>query len=153
MDLCTISICSYELNARKQTSTSSTMATEIDYVPSVANTNADVNVNATNSDPIECEHLLAYWTTVKLADGSIYTGYLDRFGKRREMGTLRTPIYFYGAIEDENKASIVNWMEYHGEWHDDKPNGSGVVRRYRGDGTSIILYNGIWANGCPVNEP
>jgi hypothetical protein len=94
------------------------------------------------------------WTTgTKYANGSNYTGQLDRFGNRVGMGTLRTPIYFYGAIDAENTASIVNWMEYKGEWADDKPNGSGVARRYRGDGTSTILYNGIWAKGDPVNDP
>lgn len=94
------------------------------------------------------------WTKgMKYADGSNYTGQLDRFGNRTGSGTLRTPIYFYGAIEDENTASIVNWMEYKGEWADDKPSGEGVVRRYRGDGTYTILYNGIWAHGCPVNDP
>jgi hypothetical protein len=94
------------------------------------------------------------WTkSTKYADGSIYTGQLDRFGNRVGMGTLRTPIYFYGAIEDENTASIVNWMEYKGEWADDKPSGEGAARRYRGDGTYTVLYNGIWANGCPVNDP
>ena len=94
------------------------------------------------------------WTKgMKYADGSIYTGQLDRFGNRVGSGTLRAPIYFYGAIEDENTASIVNWMEYKGEWADDKPSGEGVARRYRGDGTYTILYNGIWAKGCPVNDP
>jgi hypothetical protein len=132
---------------KKQTSTSSTMATmatEIAYVPSIANS---------NSERSSCNSIWTWTKGMKLADGSIYTGYLDRFGKRTETGTLRTPIYFYGAIEDENTASIVNWMEYRGEWHNDKPNGQGIARRYRGNGTSIILYNGIWANGCPVNEP
>jgi hypothetical protein len=129
---------------KKQTPTSSTMATEIAYVPSIANSNPERS---------SCNSIWTWTKGMKLADGSIYTGYLDRFGKRTETGTLRTPIYLYGAIEDENTASIVNWMEYRGEWHNDKPNGQGIVRRYRGNGTSIILYNGIWANGCPVNEP
>ena len=94
------------------------------------------------------------WTKgTKYIDGSIYTGQIDRFGKRTGMGTLRTPIFFYGVIEDENKASIINWMEYNGEWADDKPSGEGIARRYRGDGTYTILYNGIWANGAPVNDP
>jgi hypothetical protein len=32
-------------------------------------------------------------------------------------------------------------------------NGLEWTGRYRGDGTYTILYNGIWANGCPVNDP
>jgi len=94
------------------------------------------------------------WTTnAKYADGSNYTGNLDRFGKRTGRGTFRAPIYFYGAIEDENTATIVNWMEYYGEWRNDKPNGWGIAKRHRGDGRSTILYKGVWAHGDPVNDP
>ena len=90
---------------------------------------------------------------MKYADGSIYTGQIDRFGNRVGSGTLRAPIYFYGAIEDENTASIVNWMEYVGEWRENKPCGLGMAKRYRGDMLAKIVYQGEWANGEPVNEP
>ena len=97
------------------------------------------------------------WTTnTKYADGSSYTGNLDRFGKRTGRGTFRTPIYFYGSFDVVNKASaatIVNWMEYYGEWRNDKPNGWGIVKSYRGNGLSTTKYEGIWANGEPVNDP
>jgi len=127
-----------------QPTTSSTMATEI--------ASASATASATVLPPFKSSCFT--WTKgMKYADGSNYTGQLDRFGNRVGMGTLRTPIYFYGAIEDENKASIVNWMEYKGEWADDKPSGSGVARKYRGDGTYTVLYNGIWAHGCPVVDP
>jgi len=93
------------------------------------------------------------WTNrMKYADGSNYTGYLDRYGNRTGTGTLRSPIYFYGVVEAENTASIVNWMEYRGEWKNDKPSGQGIARRYHGNGASTVLYNGIWAHGAPINE-
>jgi len=105
------------------------------------------------------EHASEIWTwtnQTKYANGSNYTGNLDRFGKRTGRGTFRSPIYFYGSFDVDNKASaatIVNWMEYYGEWCDDKPDGWGSVKRYRGDATTITIYEGVWANGVPVNDP
>lgn len=97
------------------------------------------------------------WTNqTKYADGSSYTGNLDRFGKRTGRGTFRSPIYFYGSFDVLNKdsaATIVNWMEYYGEWRNDKPNGWGIVKSYRGNGLSTTKYEGIWANGEPTNDP
>ena len=94
------------------------------------------------------------WTNgLKYDDGSFYKGHLDRFGKRIGSGTLRTPIYIYGVVTPSCPTSILNWMEYKGEWQNDKPAGFGTARRYRGDGTSTILYKGVWANGDPVNDP
>ena len=97
------------------------------------------------------------WTNqTKYSDGSSYTGNLDRFGKRTGRGTFRSPIYFYGSFDIDNKASaatIVNWMEYYGEWCDDKPNGWGIVKSRRGNGLSTTKYEGIWANGELVNDP
>jgi hypothetical protein len=95
------------------------------------------------------------WTeaTVKGVDGSIYKGHLDRFGGRTGFGTLRSPIYLYGVYDQANPLSITNWMEYMGEWRDNQPNGTGIMRRYRGDGKANIVYNGEWVNGEPVNDP
>ena len=93
-------------------------------------------------------------TVVKYADGSIYKGNVARNGERVGFGTLRTPIYLYGVLDSKNTASsIVNWMEYVGEWRDNKPCGLGMAKRYRGDTLATILYQGEWANGEPVNEP
>ena len=113
----------------------------------------------TNTSTMATEHASEIWTwtnQTKYANGSNYTGNLDRFGKRTGRGTFRSPIYFYGSFDVDNKASaamIVNWMEYYGEWRDDKPNGWGIVKRYRGNGLTTTKYEGIWANGEPVNDP
>ena len=93
-------------------------------------------------------------TVVKYIDGSIYKGNVARNGERVGFGTLRTPIYLYGVLDSKNpSSSIVNWMEYVGEWRDNKPCGLGMAKRYRGDTLATILYQGEWANGEPVNEP
>ena len=93
-------------------------------------------------------------TVVKYADGSIYKGNVARNGERVGFGTLRTPIYLYGVLDSKNpSSSIVNWMEYVGEWRENKPCGLGMAKRYRGDMLAKIVYQGEWANGEPVNEP
>ena len=89
-------------------------------------------------------------TLVKSADGSIYKGGLDRFGSRTGFGTYRTPFMMYGVYDPQNTASLVNWREYTGEWDNDKANGFGVTRRYRGDGTCTVEYEGQWLNGHKV---
>ena len=50
-------------------------------------------------------------------------------------------------------SSMLTWMEYKGEWCNDKPCGYGIIKRYRGDGTSKIIYEGEWTNGEPANDP
>ena len=150
IDFDTISTCSYKLNARKQTTNTSTMATEIAQA---------LDAGKWYTGDVEPSSFKSFWTwttNTKYADGSNYTGNLDRFGKRTGRGTFRSPIYLYGSYDIENKASaatIVNWMEYYGEWRNDKPNGWGIVKSYRGNGLSTTKYEGIWANGEPVNDP
>jgi hypothetical protein len=96
---------------------------------------------------------LTWAKNVKQHDGSNYTGQLDRFGNRAGMGTLRTSIYIFGSFDTGNIATLINWMEYHGAWRNDKPNGFGTAMRYRGDGNSTIVYKGEWVDGVPVNDP
>ena len=101
------------------------------------------------------EHSWRNWTKgMTYNDGSVYKGNLDRFGKRTGFGTFRAPI----SVEQSdnpfsNYSSLITWMEYKGEWNNDKPSGYGIVKRYRGDGTSTIIYDGVWANGEPLNDP
>ena len=138
MDFHTLSICSYELNARKQTPTS-TMTS----VSTVKHYEAST----------ESVSLWTWAKNVKLADGSIYTGNLDRFGKRTGEGTFRHPIYIYGVLDSAKTTALIQWMEYRGEWFNDMPGGYGVVKKYRGDGTNQTIYAGAWVNGQPINNP
>ena len=93
---------------------------------------------------------LGVQTIVKSADGSIYKGGLDRFGSRTGFGTYRTPFMIYGVYDPQNTASLVNWREYTGEWDNDAASGFGIMRRYRGDGTCVVEYEGQWLNGDKV---
>ena len=93
-----------------------------------------------------------YTRGLKYTDGSIYTGQLDRYGKRFGTGTMRNPMYIYGAYDPANTAALVNWTEYSGEWRNNLPNGHGIVRKRRGDGTCITVHEGEWVNGQPAAE-
>ena len=97
----------------------------------------------------------SFWTYtrgLKYLDGSIYKGQLDRYGRRFGTGTMRNPMCIYGAYDPANSAALVHWTEYSGEWRNNLPNGYGVVRKYRGDGTSTIVHQGDWINGQPAPE-
>ena len=94
------------------------------------------------------------WTQTRMtyADGSTYRGHLDRVGNRTGFGTYRTPIMLFGVYDPQNPTSIVNWREYMGEWNNDEANGFGIMRRYRGDGTCVVEYEGQWLNGNKVTK-
>ena len=127
---------------QETTNTTSTMAT-------IASTH---ETGKWHAGELDC---FCTWTTLtKYTDGSTYTGYLDRYGKRTGAGTFRVAIY---STLSSAAYPIATWMEYKGEWLNDKPHGMGVARRYRG-GTesfcvSTLIYNGVWANGEPVEDP
>jgi len=95
------------------------------------------------------------WTQTRLtyADGSTYRGHLDRVGNRTGFGTYRTPIMLFGVYDPQNTASLANWREYMGEWNNDEASGFGIMRRYRGDGTCTVEYEGQWLNGHKVTKP
>ena len=90
---------------------------------------------------------------VKSSDSSVYKGELDQFGKRTGFGTLRTPVMVYNPNDSSEVPTLTQWLEYQGEWSDDEANGKGIMRRYRGDGTSVVIYEGEWSSGEPVFKP
>ena len=86
----------------------------------------------------------AFWTNnLKYSDGSNYKGLIDRYGKRSGYGRHRYPVI--GKNE--------TWMEYYGQWRNDKPNGKGQVKIFHGNLLSSVVYEGDWINGEPVNDP
>lgn len=89
---------------------------------------------------------------LKYADGSRYKGDLDRFGFRSGFGTFKYPIQAYTKDDKPNTPTLIHWMEYCGEWKDDAANGLGILKRYRGDGTSHVEFDGIWRHGEPLFE-
>ena len=88
---------------------------------------------------------------VKLVDGSMYQGDLDRFGMRTGLyGFWRSNMYISGVVGDIEQTSaeaLTHWLEYSGEWWNDKPRGFGILTRCRGDGSREKLFQGDWMNG------
>ena len=89
-------------------------------------------------------------TTVKYADGSIYTGQLTRDGQRTGTGTYCTPIMMYGKVTN-NPGTLLHWMEYIGEWENNELT-TGQLVRVRGDGLRIVEFTGSWKDGEPVEN-
>ena len=111
------------------------------------------NAFITEQEQFGHESVWTQTTTITYADGSIYKGHLDRVGNRTGFGTYRTPIMLFGVYDPQNTTSLVNWREYMGEWNNDEANGFGIMRRYRGDGTCTVEYEGQWLNGRQVPVP
>lgn len=87
-----------------------------------------------------------YTNMMKLNNGSHYSGYIDRFGKRSGLGTWTSPSRIYDFFGKEPELS---WTEYFGQWLDDQPNGFGCMRNIKGNGKVHIIYEGVWVNGVP----
>jgi len=103
----------------------------------------------TNASTMETMTRHLTWTNqMRYANGSIYKGSLDRYGNRTGFGILRTCCDDFGT---ESSGGIC--MEYNGDWCNDKPDGWGVVKRYRGDATPTTIYEGVWNHGKPVSDP
>jgi len=88
--------------------------------------------------------------TVRYTDGSMYTGQLTRDGKRSGTGICRYPMIMYGEVTG-NPDTLLHWMEYVGEWENDKPS-IGQLTHVRGDGRRIVKFTGRWKHGEPIEE-
>lgn len=99
-------------------------------------------------------------------DGTVYMGHMranaDHLGLRHlrhGSGTLRTPAVVYGAPlkdytseEAVENAQYAKWYEYAGTWANDKLHGYGVHVQKSGDGSEIVIFEGLWENGKPVKS-
>ena len=99
------------------------------------------------------EHIFSY------PDGSVYMGHMCHDdGKRHGRGTLRTPAFVYGEMknytsdEAAENAHLAKWHEYAGTWENDKLHGHGVHVQKSGDGSEILIFEGIWENGKPMRS-
>jgi hypothetical protein len=79
--------------------------------------------------------------------------------KRHGPGTLRTPAFIYGisqksytSDEAAENAHFAKWFEYIGTWKNDKMDGYGVHVQKSGDGSEIIVFEGLWENGKPMKS-
>ena len=82
-------------------------------------------------------------------DGSMYTGHVNDHGAKHGQGTLKTEIYITGVVGDDN-SHLMKWTEYAGNWCDGLLHGHGVMRKMSGNGTSNVIYEGLWENGVPT---
>lgn len=76
--------------------------------------------------------------------------------KRHGSGTLRAPAFVYGiplksytSDEAAENAHLAKWHEYIGTWKNDKLHGYGVHLQKSGNGSEIVIFQGIWENGKP----
>lgn len=92
---------------------------------------------------------------IRLSDGSVYDGPIDRFGRRSgEHGVWRSSIYIYGVVGEIDTTSadaLLHWMEYSGEWWNDLPRGFGILWKCRGDGSREKVFQGCWMNGEQID--
>jgi hypothetical protein len=106
------------------------------------------------------------------SDGTVYMGYMRGATAeeqrstpstlshlRHGTGTLRTPAFVYGAPLKEytsedavEYAHLAKWHEYIGTWENDKLHGYGVHLQKSGDGSEIVIFEGIWENGKPMKS-
>lgn len=102
-------------------------------------------------------------------DGTVYMGHMRQITpeedetsgryQRHGAGTLRTPAFIYGTSlksytsdEAAENARFAKWFEYVGSWKNDKLDGYGVHVQKSGDGSEIIVFEGLWQNGQPARS-
>jgi hypothetical protein len=93
-------------------------------------------------------------------DGSNYMGEMWK-GKKHGKGTLRTAAFVYGrenaaanytSDEAAENGHLATWNEYIGCWKNDKMHGYGCHVRKFGDGSQIMLFEGIWIDGVQEED-
>ena len=105
-------------------------------------------------------------------DGSVYMGHMRQITpeeehagkeplshKRHGPGTLRTPAFVYGMSQQKytsdeaaENARFAKWFEYAGTWKNDKLHGYGFHVQKSGDGSEILIFEGLWENGKPMRS-
>jgi len=82
-------------------------------------------------------------------DGSMYTGYVNECGAKHGQGTLKTAMYLYGCMGDEN-SHVLRWTEYTGNWCNGLLHGPGIMRYMSSNEVLQVLHDGMWCNGVPM---
>jgi len=107
-----------------------------------------------------------YWTAVAMAtapvpvpvktpvalygeDGSMYVGHVNEFGAKDGQGTLKTAMYLYGCMGDDN-SHVLRWTEYTGNWSNGVLHGPGMMRKMSSNEVMQVVHDGMWYNGVPV---
>ena len=87
---------------------------------------------------------------MRMKDGTCYNGTIVG-GERNGFGVYRGIPLMYGVVRDSGE-ELVHWMEYCGEWQDDKPHGFGILRNVSGDGNFRIVFEGSWLRAIPESS-
>ena len=87
--------------------------------------------------------------TIYNEDGSMYAGYVNEFGAKHGPGILKTEMYLYGCMGDDN-SHVMRWTEYSGNWSDGLLHGRGIMRHMSSKEVIAIVHDGMWSNGVPI---
>ena len=82
-------------------------------------------------------------------DGSMYVGHVNQCGAKHGQGTLKTAMYLYGCMGDEN-SHVLRWTEYTGNWCNGLLHGPGVMRYMSSNEVLQVVHDGMWNNGVPM---
>jgi hypothetical protein len=82
-------------------------------------------------------------------DGSTYTGHVNECGAKHGQGTLKTEMYLYGCMGDDN-SHVLRWTEYTGNWSNGLLHGHGVMRKMSSNGVMQVVHDGMWSHGVPI---
>ena len=82
-------------------------------------------------------------------DGSMYTGHVNECGAKHGQGTLKTAMYLYGCMGDDN-SHVLRWTEYTGHWSDGLLHGQGIMRHMSSNEVMEVVHDGMWSNGVPI---
>jgi hypothetical protein len=82
-------------------------------------------------------------------DGSMYVGHVNECGAKHGQGTLKTEMYLFGCMGDDN-SHVLRWTECTGNWCDGLLHGAGVMRKMSGNGVMEVVHDGMWSHGVPI---
>lgn len=82
-------------------------------------------------------------------DGSMYIGYVNECGAKHGQGILKTAMYLYGCMGDDN-SHVMRWTEYSGNWCDGVLHGQGIMRHMSSNGVIEVVHHGMWSYGVPM---
>ena len=87
--------------------------------------------------------------TIYGEDGSMYVGRVNECGAKHGEGTLKTAMYLYGCMGDDN-SHVLRWTEYTGNWCDGLLHGRGAMRYMSSNEVMQVVHDGVWSHGVPI---
>ena len=87
--------------------------------------------------------------TIYGEDGSMYVGHVNECGAKHGEGTLKTAMYLYGCMGDDN-SHVLRWTEYTGNWCDGVLHGRGAMRYMSSNEVMQVVHDGIWSHGVAI---